>query len=140
MTRDIQLPWTRPLLTANQRLHWREKAERTRTIRIAVRLLAKNALLPKALPWCAVELHYRQPDRRKRDDDNLSPLLKVCCDALVDYGLVKDDTPAFMAKTMPVLHPAVKGQPAEMWLRVSWGPRPETIPYPGLGEFTQETQ
>lgn len=42
-------------------------------------------------------------DRRKRDEDNVVPTLKALCDGLVDAKVVKDDTPQYMVKNMPVI-------------------------------------
>lgn len=35
--------------------------------------------------------------------------LKVCCDGVVDAGVVRDDTPDLMVKPMPVILPATSG-------------------------------
>ena len=45
-------------------------------------------------------------EQRVRDAENPTPTLNACCDGLVDAGIVKDDSPQFMTKDMPVIHPA----------------------------------
>lgn len=115
----IQLPWDKPPLNANQRMHWTTRARHTKTIRGATYFLALDAKLPTGQSHVAVALHYQPRDNRRRDADNLVPTLKACCDGLVDAYLVADDTPDLMTKLMPVIHPAVKGEPARMWLNIA---------------------
>ncbi|MFC9786454.1 hypothetical protein [Rhodococcus sp. NPDC127528] len=114
----------------NGREHWRVKAKRTREMRQAVRLLARTARLPRDLDRVEVVLAYRPRDRRRRDADNLVPVLKACCDGLVDHGLVADDTPDLMRKHMPRLEPAQQGQGGAMWLELTLG-GPMTTIQPG---------
>lgn len=73
-----------------------------------------------------MELHYQPRDKRRRDADNIVPTLKPLCDALAKgtvkhpgYGIVEDDTPDQMIKKMPVIHPAVKGEPPRMWMTIT---------------------
>ncbi|MEV5543094.1 hypothetical protein AB0L13_40365 [Saccharopolyspora shandongensis] len=99
-TYSLALPYERPPLTANQRMHWAPKAEITKNIRHTAATLARNAKVP-ALDRCAVRLVWTVTDRRRRDADNLVPTLKACADGLVDAGVVADDVPALMTKHMP---------------------------------------
>lgn len=105
----LRLPYTRPPLTGNDRMHWRKKAAITADIRRTVRDRVALSQFTDD-PWpveadhVVVELHYWPRDRRRRDADNLVPTLKVCADALVDALVVDDDTPAEMTKRMPVIH------------------------------------
>jgi len=91
----------RPPLTANQRLHWREIAERKRILRNGASFRAKAARIP-ALERCEVLLIWvvARADRR-RDADNIVNTLKPMADGLVDAGIVPDDTPDLMVKPMP---------------------------------------
>lgn len=95
----LPLELERPPLTANQRMHWRQKAEITR----AVRQLGYIAVLdlPKNQARISVGLTWVVKDARRRDVDNIVPTLKALCDGIVDAGVVPDDTPEFMVKTMP---------------------------------------
>jgi crossover junction endodeoxyribonuclease RusA len=111
----IPLPWTGPLLTANQRLHWAARARLTRTVRDTVCQLAMNARIPP-MGACEVTLHWAPPDHRRRDADNPLPTLKAAADGVVDAGIVSDDTPAYMTKHMPVIEPPRR--PARMWLTI----------------------
>ena len=94
--------YTKPPLSLNDRMHWRKKAGITRTIRAGV---ADDA--GRTVPACSaatVELHYVPRDKRRRDPDNLVvPLFKALCDGIVDAGIVPDDTPAYMVRSMPVI-------------------------------------
>jgi crossover junction endodeoxyribonuclease RusA len=112
---DIKLPWTTPPLSMNDRKHFMARARLTRQIRDTTHVLVKH--LPKS-EHITIGLHYRPRDNRRRDVDNLMPVLKACADGVVDAGLVADDTPDLMTKRMPVIHPAVKGEPGEMWLEI----------------------
>lgn len=89
-------------------------------VRTTTARLAKAASVPTGLAHATVTLCYRPKTNRKRDADNLVPVLKACCDGLVDHGLTADDTPDLMTKAMPVIHDAVKGQPPALWLEIEW--------------------
>jgi len=80
------------LLTSNQRLHWRTKADRTRAIRDMAHVMARHyrpAKMPAAT--CAVEVKW--PDNRVRDAHNLQPTVKAALDGIIgDYGLLPSDS------------------------------------------------
>ncbi|MEV5538494.1 hypothetical protein AB0L13_16685 [Saccharopolyspora shandongensis] len=99
-TYRLALPFERPPLTANQRMHWAPKAEITKNVRHTAATLARNAKIP-ALGRCSVHLVWTVTNRRRRDADNLAPTLKACADGLVDAGIVTDDVPELMTKHMP---------------------------------------
>ena len=96
----LVLPWERPPLSLNDRMHWQVRGSWVRNVRDAAHLLAIQARVP-ALARCRVELVYAPRDRRTRDSDNLVATLKPLCDGLVDAGVVPDDSPGFMVKPMP---------------------------------------
>ncbi|MFC9769179.1 hypothetical protein [Rhodococcus jostii] len=114
----IALPWTTPPMSMNDRMHWARKAKLTKQIRDLTKLLVSVNAVPKS-DHITIGLHYRPRDNRRRDVDNLMPVLKACADGVVDAGVVSDDTPEFMTKHMPVIHRAVKGEPGEMWLEIT---------------------
>lgn len=98
----VRLPYTSPPLSANQRLHPMARHRLVHDVRADVATLCR--VLPK-LERVAVELHYVPRDRRRRDEENLAPLLKACIDALTPSrrtrkgvapgaGVIPDDTPA----------------------------------------------
>lgn len=116
----VPLPWSRPPLTMNGREHWRTRAKVVKDMRTAAGKLAQSHRAPRGLVHATVGLHYRPRDNRRRDADNLVPVLKACADGLVDYGLVADDTPDLMTKTMPRIHPAQAGLGGHLWLEITW--------------------
>ncbi|RBO87055.1 RusA family crossover junction endodeoxyribonuclease [Nocardia puris] len=131
MTR-IDLPWTRPPLSMNDRGFTRgaalAKARIVREVRQTTHTLATAARLPRGVAHVTVQLHYRPRDNGRRDTDNLVATLKPICDALAagtakhpGYGMVPDDIPRWMAKPEPIIHPpAAKGLPGALWLEVTW--------------------
>jgi crossover junction endodeoxyribonuclease RusA len=112
----LVLPYKTPPkgLYANVRTHWRRRSADTLQVRADVTNLAKAAHLHRVdgVRFVTVELVWAPGDRRRRDADNLWPLLKVICDALarqradlVGLDLVPDDTAEFMQKLAPRIEP-----------------------------------
>lgn len=133
----VSLPWTSPPLSMNDRGHWASKANKTRATREATMWAAKTARLPRAVHHVTVQLHYRPRDNRRRDTDNLVATLKPICDALAagttknpGYGIVPDDTPQYMSKPEPIIHPAEKGQPGSLWLTLTIHDEPSGVTTP----------
>lgn len=90
-TQTITLPlpaatWT----TSNDRLHWRERARRTKIIRTLARVIARTELLPVPTP-ATITVQVHRPRRTRADAQNASPTLKAACDGLVDAGILPDD-------------------------------------------------
>jgi len=83
-------PITGPMLSANDRMHWRPKAAITARWRADARVLAQAARVPH-LERIRVVVEWLPPDRRRRDPANLAPVAKAVVDGLVDAGLVADD-------------------------------------------------
>jgi crossover junction endodeoxyribonuclease RusA len=138
VTVTIELPWTAPPLSLNDRGYTRgaamAKAAKTREIRETMVALAVHAQLPQNVPHVTVQLHYQPRDSRRRDTDNLVATLKPLADALTPsrvrkgrtvpgYGMVPDDIPAFMAKPEPIIHDPVKGEGGRMWLEITYQPQ-----------------
>jgi crossover junction endodeoxyribonuclease RusA len=79
------------LLTANQRMHWRKKAARTKAIRELADVQTRSFKAePMQAAHCLVELTW--PDKRRRDAHNLMPTIKACIDGIVDAKLLPDDS------------------------------------------------
>lgn len=129
MTIILKLPWTAPPLSMNDRGASAgavfAKNREIKNIRETARILAISGHLPRECGHVAVELHYRPRDARRRDTDNLTATAKPIYDGLIDFGLVQDDTPEFMAKLEPVIHQ--KGVPS-MWLEISVSDQPRELP------------
>lgn len=97
-THTQRFDWITPPLTENQRLHWRARARVVKDVRAAGRLAFARM---RGHRHVEVTLVWVVADRRRRDEDNITPTLKALCDGMVDAGVVPDDTPQFMAKNMP---------------------------------------
>jgi crossover junction endodeoxyribonuclease RusA len=78
------------LLTANQRLHWAQKAARNRIIRTRAKVAAQTCSF--SYPAAKVTVLVGYPDNRRRDVHNLMPTVKACIDGCVDAGLLPDDS------------------------------------------------
>lgn len=114
-TYRLDLPYTRPPLTLNQRLHRMAEATLTAQIRHDVGWLARAARIPP-VDHCEVVMYWAPSGNTQRDEDNLISTYKVCCDGIVDAGVVPGDTNRHMAKRMPViLEPRT---PPAMWLEI----------------------
>jgi crossover junction endodeoxyribonuclease RusA len=123
----LDLPYERPpeALWANNRPHYRQRAADTRQVRNDVLVRAKQAglhRLPRPVAFLDLTLVWAAGDNRRRDEDNLFPLLKACADALargprrdwIGLEIVPDDTKRYMKKTPVLLGPPAKG----MWLDI----------------------
>ncbi|MGH3504490.1 MAG: hypothetical protein ACRDQA_26860 [Nocardioidaceae bacterium] len=116
MTWTLTLPYTRPVLSLNDRSHWAKKAKQTREIREASHFLARANHLPHC-ERVTVQLHYRQRVRRRIDGENTAPFVKACVDGLRDAGVVDDDDTSRVTHLPLVIHPPIKGSSAgETWL------------------------
>lgn len=93
----IELPYAKPPLSLNDRFHWRKKSSITSALRSATTLLLRAKRVPP-LEYAVVRLEWIVPTRTRRDADNPVATLKVCADALVDAGVLPDDTPQYVSK------------------------------------------
>lgn len=82
-------------LTANDRMHWRPRAEITAEWRRLGWATAKQARIPQ-LRRAHVLIEWLPPDRRRRDPANASPMGKALVDGLVDAGVLPDDSAEFL--------------------------------------------
>lgn len=116
-TYRLELPWDRPPLTANQRLHRQVEARTVKTVREAAGWLTRQARIP-VCGHCTVTLEWAPKSRGRRDELNLFPTLKACGDGVVDAGVVKDDTPEWMDTPTPVIL-SPTGTVGRMWLVIT---------------------
>lgn len=134
-TYRLDLPFYRPpeALTGNAREgHWAPRSKATNEVRTAVAWLGRQAGIPPSR-HLTVELVWAPGDRRKRDADNLWPMLKACCDGLargprkpsaraapwVGLDLVPDDTPRWMRKLPPRIAGPDETDEIGVWLLVT---------------------
>ena len=116
-TITIPLPWTKPPLSQNDRNERnrggaRKIAEAKTQARWAIRAANVTPIV-----GCNITLHYRVPDRRRRDADNLAVLLKACQDALVDEGVIPRDDWVCVPHSGQTIHPPSDEGPA-LWLEL----------------------
>jgi hypothetical protein len=129
----IDLPWATPPVKPNggysNRYAHSAKVAQARQV---MGLLGRAAGIPP-LARCEVLLTWHVGDRIARDADNLVWTLKPLCDALssgkkhTDHPIVRDDTPEFMVKPMPVVE-FVKGQRKRLSVRVRELDTPKIVP------------
>lgn len=106
MTRSwsFDLNYSRPPLglSANDRAHYYGKAKNTALVRFMASMMTQSVKVPK-LARCQVDVEWVVKDRRRRDTDNLAPMLKAIYDGIgadkgVSAHIVADDAPEFMTK------------------------------------------
>ncbi|MGP9622220.1 hypothetical protein ACT3S7_04465 [Corynebacterium sp. AOP34-AQ2-28] len=114
----MELSFTKPPLTMNDRRGWRTTARITKELRREAWIRAKATRIGRQ-DHITVTLHYQAPDRRRRDAGNLMPTHKALIDGLVDAGIIPDDTPQYVNEKMPIIHPPAAGQPAKCWLVIA---------------------
>ena len=121
----IDLPWQTPPLTLNDRRGHRAHAREVRQVRETMHWLAIRQQLPKGVAHVVIELHWLPAFRRRRDPINVTATQKALVDALTagttktpGYGLVVDDTPAYVTDLMPVIHQPGPAR-VRMWLELT---------------------
>jgi len=113
----IPLTWDRPPLRANDRRTWQAQ-HRARAKAMTEARAAIAAANPGRYVGAVVTLHYRVPDRRRRDSDGPEPTKKVCIDALVLEGVLPDDSWVEVPRSSVEMH-APNGEPPAMWLELT---------------------
>lgn len=87
-------------MSSNDRYHWRKRAEQTAITRDAARLHAIHQIgrTRPPLAWpVTITVHHHTATARRTDTGNCQPAVKAIVDALTDYGLWPDDSPAYVA-------------------------------------------
>lgn len=78
-------------LSANDRMHWRPRSDRTKRLRHRGYLEARrNGLLPMSRAFVIVRVQYAKGTARA-DPANAYPTVKALIDGLVDFGVLEDD-------------------------------------------------
>lgn len=113
----IPLPWEKPPLNQNDRLHYRVKATLVASAKADAEE-AIGAVGPESIVGAEVTLHYRPKDKRRCDADNLAVVLKVCQDALVTTRVLPRDDWVHVPAATCRIHPPT-GEPAAMWLELT---------------------
>ena len=107
--------WPKAPLSLNYRLHRMAEAKIVKELRSTMHALARN--VPE-MERCEVWLTWYVKSSRRRDEENIVPVLKALCDGLIDAEIVTDDTPAYMHKHMPRIELAAKGDVAHFALTI----------------------
>ena len=93
-TLTLTIP-TSEWLSSNQRLHWAQKARRTRSIRTRAFMLGLAAIRAGHVTAHTRKTHVHvlvaYPTARKADPPNSYPSVKAAIDGLVDAGIFPDD-------------------------------------------------
>lgn len=77
-------------ITSNKRLHWREKARRTRWWRTSTYTHARNEGIPR-LDRAHITATVHRARGGRFDPSNWADTAKACVDGLVDAGVFDDD-------------------------------------------------
>lgn len=102
-TYRLDLPWPRPPLNHNQRLHHMVEARIKAEVRERVGWLAKAAKIPPA-QRITVQLHYAPGRRGRQDPMNWTRTSKPAIDGIVDAGVVRDDDTEHVHEEPPAIH------------------------------------
>jgi Holliday junction resolvase RusA-like endonuclease len=104
-TLTVTFPPPAPLLSMNDRMHWRPKAKLAATWLHTARIAAHPARVKARWTPVPVTITVTLPvaDRRRRDPHNYYPTVKVIVDAIVRAGIVPDDNSAWVTTTEPIL-------------------------------------
>jgi len=123
---DIVLPlaiFRDNLITSNSRLHWADKAKRTRAIRDMAHVLCRHEHRHLRLDGADLAVESRWPDRRRRDASLIAPMVKAAVDGCVDAGLFADDNHTILRSERYVIGDVIKDQPwIACWLRLTFTP------------------
>lgn len=124
------------VLHANQRggRQYGRRQRVTNFVISTVATLAKQARIPPSAHLTVELVWVPEHANRRRDADNLWPLLKVVCDALArgpikrarhgpGLDLVPDDTPEYMTKLAPRIATPAEHEPG-LWLHLTATPAP----------------
>ena len=95
---EVSFPAPAKALTLNQRLHWAERAKRTKAWRTRACEETRSAI--ERHGFSADRVHVvvtlSFADGRRRDVHNWLPTVKACIDGMVDAGLVPDDDDTYL--------------------------------------------
>ena len=113
----IPLPWSKPPLTGNRTRgnpYARANEVEAAKTQAAEAIRAANV---RPIVGANITLHWRIPNKGRRDADNLAPTLKVAQDALVAEGVLPDDSWVCVPSATCRIHPP-NGEPAALWLQL----------------------
>ena len=106
----IVLPFRKPPLTANDRMHWAQKSALTRQIRETAYVCARQAKVPPQGRTAVLTVWF-PPDKRRRDAGSLTLTAKAAIDGLVDAGVWPDDDPSHVCEERYRIGPTDRTDP-----------------------------
>lgn len=119
-------------MTSNSRLHWAEKARRTRKLRELGCMVGRSEinrlhLTRPVFSRCVVAANIMYPRRGRADPANAYPVIKALVDGLTDAGYWVDDDSEHVAKLEILRSPmrVVKGHHVTLTI-LNVGTMPET--------------
>lgn len=114
----IPLFWTRPPLSQNDRNERNRGGSQRIKVALTEARMAIRAARVEPIVGAVVTLHYRMPDRRRRDADNLAATHKVVQDALVAEGVIPRDDWIHVPASGQHIHPPTNDGPA-LWIELT---------------------
>lgn len=85
-------------MSSNRRLHWAQRAKRTKTIRHLAFVTARAARVPRHGPT-SVAAFIGYPTNAKADPANANPVVKAAIDGLTDAHVWPDDDSEHVVST-----------------------------------------
>lgn len=90
----ITVPKVGKYMSANDRLHFRVKADQTKVWREAGRIATLAAKVPVLTPPVHITATVHIVGKRRQEVSNLAPTMKAAIDGMVDAGILADDSDA----------------------------------------------
>jgi hypothetical protein len=94
----IMLPFATPSQNAYQRWHWRRRSELRDTCQMIIRVFLRVRPLPQARAPYRATVSVLRLGKRMLDYGNLVGGCKPVLDALVREGVIRDDSPRWVAE------------------------------------------
>lgn len=88
-------------MTANGRLHWSQRARRTKALRFRARMLARSQQVPHYVGRVRVDFEVSTRTAGRFDPGNAYPTVKAIVDGLTDAGVWDDDDSEHLEGPVP---------------------------------------
>lgn len=115
----VELPWTSPPISLNDRDHWRVAWRKRQAAKEAARWSIRAAKRRPRWEAAEVELVWRVRTLHTRDLDNPIATLKPCLDALVAERVIPGDDWRIVRRASVRIEPPDPSRKAAMWLEVT---------------------
>lgn len=111
-----------PIPANGQRGTWHAHARRVKAVRQLAFFLARVARIDgRMYPHVDIALTWHVTTNRRRDADNLVPVMKAMVDGLTEAGVIPDDNDTIVTRHMPRIVPAPAGATAG-WMELTIRP------------------